>query len=93
MALAGYLVELLFGALGIIPTNRTVSAIAEGPTLNYTSVLNMLFLVVAAVLVVRFLRTGGPAMLRMMNQPMEAMAGTVNTSHERHEGHSHAHHD
>src|SRR5262249_18627673 len=37
MALAGYLVELLFGALGIIPTNRTVSAIAEGPTLNYTS--------------------------------------------------------
>jgi hypothetical protein len=26
-------------------------------------------LVIAAILVVRFLRTGGPAMLRMMNAP------------------------
>ncbi len=33
---AGYIVELLFGALGIIPTNRAVPAIAEGPNLNYT---------------------------------------------------------
>ena len=40
---------------------------------NYTSVLDMVFLVLAAALVWRFLRTGGPAMLRMMNQPMEEM--------------------
>jgi uncharacterized membrane protein YraQ (UPF0718 family) len=70
MAAAGYLIELLFGALGIIPTNRDVSAIAQGPSLNYTSVLNIVFLGVALILVIRFLRTGGPAMLRMMNQPM-----------------------
>jgi hypothetical protein len=37
-------------------------------------VLNIVFLVVAAVLVVRFLRTGGPAMLRMMNTPEEELA-------------------
>jgi uncharacterized membrane protein YraQ (UPF0718 family) len=66
MALAGYLVELLFGALGIIPTNRAVSAISQGPSWDYTTVLNIIFLLVAALLVWRFLRTGGPAMLRMM---------------------------
>jgi uncharacterized protein len=75
MAAAGYVVELLFGALGIVPTNRAVTAIQQGPTLNYTSVLNVVFLLVAATLVWRFLRTGGPAMLRMMNVPEEAMSG------------------
>jgi len=30
MAAAGYIVELVFGALGIIPTNRIVTAITEG---------------------------------------------------------------
>lgn len=69
MALAGYIVELLFGALGIIPTNRAVTVIEQGPTWNYTTVLNLVFLVVAAVLVWRFFRTGGPQMLKMMNMP------------------------
>jgi uncharacterized membrane protein YraQ (UPF0718 family) len=82
MAGAGYLIELLFGALGIIPTNRTVSAIEQGPSLNYTAALNLVFLVVAAVLAVRFLRTGGPAMLRMMNVPADAM----DMGHGEHEG-------
>jgi hypothetical protein len=75
MAAAGYCIELLFEALGIIPTSRSVSAIAHGPSLNYTAVLNVVFLAVAVVLVVRFLRTGGPAMLRMMNQPMDNLDG------------------
>jgi uncharacterized protein len=71
MALAGYLVEIVFGTLGIIPANRAVSAIGEGPTWNYTTVLNIVFLVVAVVLVLRFLRTGGPPMLRMMSTSKE----------------------
>jgi uncharacterized protein len=75
MVAAGYVVELLFGALGIIPANRAVTAIQHGPTLNYTSVLNVVFLLIAATLVWRFLRTGGPAMLRTMNMPEEAMSG------------------
>src|SRR5207249_3764194 len=74
MAAAGYIVEVVFGALGIIPTDRAVSAITQGPTWNYTAVLNIVFLAVAAVLVARFLRTGGPAMLHMMNTPEEHMA-------------------
>jgi uncharacterized membrane protein YraQ (UPF0718 family) len=84
MAAAGYLVELVFGALGIIPTKRAVGAFAEGPTWNYTTVLNIVFLVAAAVLVVRFFRTGGAAMLRMMNTPEELMS----MDHSRHGAHS-----
>jgi hypothetical protein len=59
MVLAGYLVELLFGALRIIPTDRAVSVIEQGPNWNDTSVLNIVFLVVAVVLVWRFLQIGG----------------------------------
>ncbi len=80
MALAGYIVEILFGALGLIPTSRAVRAIAEGPTWNYTTALNIVFLGIAAVLVLRFLRTGGPAMLRMMSTP--------GPDHSAHQGHA-----
>jgi uncharacterized protein len=72
MAAAGYVVEVVFGALGIIPTQRAVTVFTEGPTLNYTSVLNVVFLAFAAILVWRFLRTGGPEMLRLMNAPLPA---------------------
>jgi uncharacterized protein len=84
MAAAGYVVEFLFAALGIIPQDRNVAAITEGMQWNYTTVLNILFLVVAAVLVIHFLRTGGPAMLRMMSQPASEM-----THHEMHEHGTH----
>ena len=83
MAAAGYVVEIVFGALGIIPTNRAVTVIAEGPSWNYTSVLNIVFLAIAAALLIRFLRTGGPEMLRMMDIPEEEMDG-------HHQGHRHA---
>ena len=73
MAAAGYVVELLFGALGIIPTNRNVVAITEGISWNYTTVLNIIFLILAAILVIRFIRTGGIPMLGMMNKPEHEM--------------------
>jgi hypothetical protein len=38
-------------------------------SLNYTTILNVIFLVLAAMLLIRFFRTGGPEMLRMMNWP------------------------
>jgi uncharacterized membrane protein YraQ (UPF0718 family) len=98
MVAAGYLVEIVFGALGIIPTNRAVSAIGEGPSWNYTTALNIVFLVVAAVLVMRFLRTGGPDMMRMMNTPEDQMSmghgahgGPATTDMEHHDmGHDHS---
>ena len=77
MAAAGLLVEILFGWLGLIPTERNAQVIETSVTWNYTTVLNIVFLVLAAVLVVRFLRTGGPAMLRGMSAPPAEGAGTV----------------
>lgn len=88
MAAAGYVVEVVFGALGIVPTSRAVGAISQGPAWNYSAVLNVAFLAIAALLLVRFARTGGPAMLRMMNTPEDAMA----TSHEQDGGHRHGGH-
>jgi uncharacterized membrane protein YraQ (UPF0718 family) len=67
MVAAGYVVEFLFAALGIIPQNRNVVAITEGVYWNYTTVLNIFFLALAAILVIRFIRTGGIPMLKMMN--------------------------
>jgi uncharacterized protein len=69
MAAAGLLVDLVFEALGLVPTARNAKVVEASITLNYTSVLNVIFLVLAGVLVVRFLRTKGPEMLRMMNAP------------------------
>ncbi|HEX6557579.1 MAG TPA: permease [Ktedonobacteraceae bacterium] len=74
MAAAGYIVEFLFEALGIIPSNRNIAAVTEGVQWNYTSILNIIFLVLAAILVIRFIRTGGIPMLRMMNTPEHEMA-------------------
>jgi uncharacterized protein len=66
MVVAGYLVELVFGAAGLVPGRRHVEVMEERVTWNYTTWLNIAFLVLAAVLVVRFVRTGGLPMLRMM---------------------------
>jgi uncharacterized membrane protein YraQ (UPF0718 family) len=66
MVLAGLVVELLFGALGLIPDERNARVVEASIQLNYTTVLNVIFLVLAAMLVWRFLRTGGPEMLREM---------------------------
>jgi len=73
MAAAGYIVEFLFEALGIIPNNRNVVSITEGIQWNYTSILNIIFLLLAAILVIRFIRTGGVAMLSMMDKPEHEM--------------------
>src|SRR6185295_7677381 len=51
MAAAGYIVEFAFQALGIVPTDRNVTAIDAHPALNYTAALNLIFLLIALVLV------------------------------------------
>jgi uncharacterized membrane protein YraQ (UPF0718 family)/YHS domain-containing protein len=68
MALAGFLISLAFQALGWVPQRRTFNFAEAAPTWNYTSFLNILFLLLITVLGVRFLRTGGPAMLREMEE-------------------------
>jgi uncharacterized membrane protein YraQ (UPF0718 family) len=69
MVAAGLVVELLFGAVGLVPDERAAKVVAASVTWNYTTILNLVFLTLAAVLVVQFLRTGGPAMLKMMGGP------------------------
>jgi uncharacterized membrane protein YraQ (UPF0718 family) len=69
MALAGLLISLAFKALGWVPARHPFNFAEAAPTWNYTTVLNLVFLVLVAVLVTRFLRTGGPGMLRMMDSP------------------------
>ena len=69
MALAALAVEMLFQFLGLIPSERHAQIVPTHISFNYTTVLNLVFLIVAAVLTLRFLRTGGPSMLRMMDAP------------------------
>jgi uncharacterized protein len=66
MVLAAYVVEFVFGGLGLIPATRAAKITATGITWNYTTILNIIFLLLAAALLVRFFRTGGAAMLKMM---------------------------
>ncbi len=66
MVVAGYIVEFLFGAVGLIPAGRSAKVAAAAIHWNYTSVLNILFLLLAGALLARFFRSGGAGMLRMM---------------------------
>jgi uncharacterized protein len=66
MVLAGYAVELIFGAVGLIPTTRNAKVLNPTIGWDYTTYLNIVFLAVAVALVWRFFHTGGAMMLKMM---------------------------
>ena len=87
MVFAGLVIELLFGALGLIPGERNADVVEASVTWNYTTFLNIVFIALTVVLVVRFLKTGGPAMLRAMSGPSGHAA---HQDHEHHDVH-HAH--
>jgi uncharacterized protein len=74
MVIAGLAVGALFTAIGWVPINRNVTAISTSVAWDATTFLNIAVLVVIALLLVRFLRTGGVAMLRMMDMPADHMA-------------------
>lgn len=67
MAIAGFAIEGLFALLRLTPHLRNAKVLDAAVSWNYTTFLNILFLLVASTLVWRFLRTGGPKMLKMMN--------------------------
>ncbi|MFJ3201352.1 permease [Streptomyces sp. NPDC086989] len=66
MVIAGYVVEFGFGALGLIPDPADAEIPMEGVSWDYTTWLNIVFLLLAGALLWRFFRTGGRSMLRMM---------------------------
>jgi uncharacterized protein len=88
MAAAGYVIELVFGGLGLVPDRASATIPSGGVSWDYTTWLNIVFLALAAALVIRFARTGGAGMLRMMGGPRDAAAGGRTGDH----GHGGAHH-
>ena len=81
MAGAGYVIELVFGGLGLIPSPATATIPDQGVSLDYTTWLNIVFLLLAAALIVRFARTGGRSMLRMMGGAPEPADGGNGGAH------------
>jgi hypothetical protein len=69
MAVAALIVDMVFGLFGLVPQQRQARVIEASIGWNYTTWLNIAFLALAALLVWRFMRTGGPEMLRIMNRP------------------------
>ncbi len=75
MVVAGYLIEFVFTALGLVPAERAARVAAHGIQWNYTTVLNIIFLLLAAALLVRFFRSGGGPMLKMMGGAPDQHSG------------------
>jgi uncharacterized protein len=82
MAIAGYVTEVVFGGLGLIPSPASAKIPAQGVSWDYTTWLNIAFLLLAAVLLARFARTGGAAMLAMMGG--SPGAGSTGAGHVHH---------
>ncbi len=69
MVAAGLIIGLLFTAFGWVPGSRNVAALETTIAWDATTYLNIAVLAVIALLLVRFLRTGGVGMLKMMDMP------------------------
>ena len=82
MAMAGFLVGGAFQLLGLAPTNHHVTVLETQPTWNYTTFLDIGFLLLMALLAWRFVTTGGIDMLRAHSRRPEAGHG----EHEAFEG-------
>src|ERR1700761_1791907 len=85
MASAALAVEWIFLALHLTPNAHAARMTMElGFRFDHTAVLHIVFLAMGGVLLWRFFRSGGAAMLRQMNEPMspqDHMAG-----HQHHHG-------
>ncbi len=69
MAVSAFVVDVLFGIVGLIPSERRARVVEASIAWNYTTWLNIAFLLLAAAMIRRFLSTGGIPMLRVMNRP------------------------
>ncbi len=86
MVIAGYAVEILFGITRLTPTERNAKVEMAHLSWNYTTILNIAFLLLAALLIIRFLRTGGRETLAMMSGPPDHMTREHHHDHD-HPGH------
>ncbi|MGI9079763.1 MAG: permease [Acidimicrobiales bacterium] len=74
MVAASYVIEIVFRLADLVPNERHAKVVEAGVTWNYTTFLNLAFLVLAGILVVRFFTTGGAPMLKMMGGGPESSA-------------------
>jgi uncharacterized membrane protein YraQ (UPF0718 family) len=86
MALAGYIVELIFTPLALVPTNRHLSVVDVGISWNYTTWLNIIFITLGVILLIVFYRSGSGMMLRIMG-------GSPDADHNHHDHTEHSDHD
>jgi uncharacterized protein len=92
MVAAGYLVEIVFGLVRLVPTGARHARVGMTDiSWNYTTWLNIVFLLVAALLVWRFLTTGGRPMLAMMGGGPDDMAGHDHSAHDHTSHGAHGH--
>ncbi|WP_068818252.1 hypothetical protein [Phormidesmis priestleyi] len=81
MAGAAFIIELLLQLLHLVPSDRNAQVLDAGISFNYTTILSIVFLVLAVILVTHFVKTGEPDVLRMMNHPTK--------KHEQRSHHAH----
>ena len=83
MVAAGLIVEFLFQGVGLERTTRNAKVVEASVAWNYTTILNIIFLGLAATLIWRYFKYGGGLkMLRMMNKP-------IAHDHDHHHQHDH----
>ena len=87
MVLAGLVIGGLFQLLGLVPAHHFIAVFQTRPEWNYTTFLDLAFLALTAVLGWRFLRTGGPEMLRMMSVSPDEKGEHGMDHHEHHHHH------
>ncbi len=67
MVATGYLIEIIFGVTHLTPTVRDAKVRETSITFNYTTMLDIVFLIVAGTLLARSLRNGVREMLANMS--------------------------
>jgi uncharacterized membrane protein YraQ (UPF0718 family) len=87
MVAAGLLIGLVFQVLGLVPEHHFIAVFEARPGWNYTTVLDLVALALAAILGWRFVSSGGLEMLRAMGSA--PTSGHEMAHHDHHAGHHH----
>jgi hypothetical protein len=66
MTAAGYIIEFIFGPLGLVPSTRNATPLNPHISWNSDTYLDIVAIAVTVLLLVRFFRSGGRPMLAMM---------------------------
>src|SRR5258708_18049164 len=77
MAVSGFVVGVAFNITGLTPAHHAVRVLQSHPEWNYTTFLDIAFMALILVLGYRFLKSGGPQILRAIegSPPHEAAMG------------------